>query len=304
MQGIELVRQWYQQHLLPALESEMPETLGHCAIGIAGRGSECFGYDDDISRDHDFQAAACVWLTAQADSEFGFKLTRLFNKVCKESGADSSAKSSALGDSERHVMVIDDFLLRHLGYASVPNTWQQWLYTPEYAFAECVNGEIFHDGPRVFSEIRATLRHGMPEDVRIKKLAARAVMMAQSGQYNYSRCLKHKEPGAAAMALNEFVKNAVSMVFLLNFSFAPYYKWMFRAMRELPVLGSLGRDLENLFSADNKEQLIEKISSFIIAELKNQGLSELDDDYLEPHGFAMMSKIKSREIRTLHIMEG
>lgn len=32
----------------------------------------------------------------------------------------------------------------------------------------------------------------MPEDVRRKKLAARLIFMAQSGQYNYSRCLGHK----------------------------------------------------------------------------------------------------------------
>ena len=37
-------------------------------------------------------------------------------------------------------MVIGDFYRRHTGIPGAPRTWQEWLYTPEYAFAEAVNG--------------------------------------------------------------------------------------------------------------------------------------------------------------------
>lgn len=305
MQAIKASEIWFRQWLLPELQEKLPEVLPLLAAGVAGRGSECFGYDDDISRDHDISRTVTLWLQEKDDAQYGFKLTRIYNDVCKASSAElPPEQESRLGNSERGVVLIEDFFLRHLGYSHVPQSWQEWLYTPEYAVAECVNGKIFHDGSGVFSKMREHIRHGMPEDVRIKKLAARAVMMAQSGQYNYMRCLKHGEAGAAALALGEFVKNGLSMVFLLNFSFAPYYKWAFRAMRELPTLGYLAAEFEKLFSAEDKEQLIEHICAQIISELKNQGLSELDDDYLEPHAFALMSKIRSQELRTLHVMEG
>lgn len=66
----------------------------------------------------------------------------------------------------------------------------EWLYTPEHSLACAVNGRVFYDGCGEFSAVRRELEAGYPEDVRLKKMAARAVLMAQSGQYNYSRCLR------------------------------------------------------------------------------------------------------------------
>ena len=40
----------------------------------------------------------------------------------------------------------------------------------------------------------------MPEDVRAKKIGSCALKAAQSGQYNYARCIKHGEDGAAMLA--------------------------------------------------------------------------------------------------------
>jgi hypothetical protein len=149
----------------------------------------------------------------------------------------------------------------------------------------------------------------MPEDVRLKKLAARAVMMAQSGQYNYPRCLDHKEPGAAALALSEFVRNAISMIFLLNFKFAPYYKWMLRAMRQLDGYSDIADKLEFLLTREAPEmekcKIISDICSRMVKELKAQGvISGTLDNYLENIAIEITSQIRSRDIRSLHIMEG
>ena len=217
-------------------------------------------------------------------------------------------RSSELGDAEDGVVTIEDFYRRHLGFPGAPNDWRQWLYTPDHAFAEAVNGAVFRDDLGVFSGIRDTILNGMPEDVRRKKIAARAVFMAQSGQYNYMRCLRHGEPGAAALALDEFVRNTAQMVFLLNRRFAPYYKWVFRAMRDLPKLGGLSDELTDLLtgggSGEVKAHQIETVCAAIAAELRTQGLSDSEEVYLEPHAFAVQSGIIDRELRALHIMEG
>lgn len=310
MQGISESHNWYKEKLLPLLEKDFPELLPRLAIGIAGRGSECFGFDDSFSRDHDFSGACTIWITEEDEEKYGFKLLRSYQKLLKGSGSNlPNSKESLFGENERTVMVIGDFYRRHIGIPSAPSSWQEWLYTPEHAFAEAVNGEVFRDDSGKFTGIREEILYGMPEDVRLKKLASRAVMMAQSGQYNYPRCLDHNEPGAAALALSEFVRNAVSMVFLLNFKFAPYYKWMFRAMRKLDGYSGIADKLEFLLTREAPEmekcKIISDICSRMVKELKAQGvISGTDDNYLENIAIEITSQIRSRDIRSLHIMEG
>lgn len=54
MKGLELSRKYVEEIYLPFLKEEFPELLERMAIGLAGEGSECFGFDDEISMDHDF----------------------------------------------------------------------------------------------------------------------------------------------------------------------------------------------------------------------------------------------------------
>ena len=312
MRGIDAARRWYESAGAPMLEREFSGVASRIAVGRAGHGSECFGYDDEVSRDHDYFTGFQLWITEADEREFGFRLERAYARLRKEFPPDgegaATTDSSELGDAEEGVTVIGDFYRRHLGFPGAPENWRQWLYTPDHAFAEAANGAVFRDDLGVFSGIRDTILNGMPEDVRRKKIAARAVFMAQSGQYNYMRCLRHGEPGAAALALDEFVRNAAQMVFLLNRRFAPYYKWVFRAMRDLPKLGELSGMLTDLLidggSGAAKADQIESICAQIAAELRAQGLSDREDVYLEPHAFAVQSGIRDRELRALHIMEG
>lgn len=309
MRGIEASRRWYEAYGAPMLEREFAGELDRIAVGIAGRGSECFGFDDGISRDHDFHIRFMLWVSEADERAFGFRLSRAYARLRKDFPPDGEAtRESMLGDTEQGVTVIGDFYRRHLGFPGAPENWRQWLYTPEYAFAEATNGEVFRDGPGVFTGIRETLLRGMPEDVRKKKIAARAVQMAQSGQYNFARCLRHGEPGAAALAMADFVRAAGSMIFLLNRRHMPYYKWMFRAMRQLEKLADMTDPLEFLLTqeadAECRTAIVEDICRAVARELAAQDLSDAEGTYLEPHAFAVMKSIRSRELRELHVMEG
>jgi hypothetical protein len=204
-------------------------------------------------------------------------------------------------------MTISSFFRRHIGLDGVPENPLQWLNIPEYALAEAVNGEVFTDDLGEFSRIREKLLYGMPEDVRRKKVAGHAVMMAQSGQYNFARCLKHGETAAAAVAIHEFVIHAVPLAFLLNFRFAPYYKWMFRAMHQLPQLAGVVPALESLLTGalgnDEKIAVIETIAAKYISVMREQGLSNIQSNYLEDHAFAVIDGIGNQQLRSMHIME-
>ena len=172
-----------------------------------------------------------------------------------------------------------------------------------------VNGEIFRDGSGAVTAARERLAR-YPEDIRRKKLAGSLLLMAQAGQYNYPRCLRHGEKGAAQLAVVEFVRFCMRTVFLLNGVYQPYYKWAFRAMRALPRLSLLAELMEYLLTTDNdgdmaaeKARVIEGVAADVIAELLRQGLTQADCDDLEKHAYAVNDSIADGDIRNLHILE-
>ena len=52
MNGLELSRGYYEAYGKPMLEKDFSDLLPFLAVGFVGSGSEHFGFDDDISRDH------------------------------------------------------------------------------------------------------------------------------------------------------------------------------------------------------------------------------------------------------------
>ena len=306
MRGLDEARLFYEERGREMLRAHFGEVEGRIAVGLAGHGSQCFGFDDAVSRDHDFDRGFCLWLTDEDDARFGVALSRAYRELCGE----SSSEHGMLAESGLGVRRISDFYRRYTGSSGAPESWQQWLSLPAWALAEATNGEVWRDELGVFSAVRETLISGMPEDVRRKKLAARVITMAQAGQYNYARCLSHGEAGAAMLALCEFVRAAAETVFLLNRRHMPYYKWSLRAMRTLPLLADMEGPLEFLLTGENggegdrlKIQLVEDICASVLRELKAQGLTQGGGAYLEAHAFEIQRRIENGAIRALHIME-
>ena len=140
------------------LLDRFPEFESRIAVGLVGRGSQCFGFDDEISRDHDFGKGFCLFLTDADDAEIGVALSRAYREL---TGKDETAHS-ALGSSGTGVIRISDFYRQTIGLSDAPSSWQDWLYTPSSAFAEAVNGEVFRDELGEFSRIRSAIAKGMP----------------------------------------------------------------------------------------------------------------------------------------------
>ena len=311
MKGLEEAKRFYMECGAPMIEREFGEYVGRIAVGLAGHGSECFGFDDEISRDHDFETGFCMWLTREDEAAIGFRLTRAYDRIKSEYCGARLEHTSAIGANSQGVSIIGDFYRRYTGCDGAPATLKDWLFTESAYFAEAVNGEVFRDDLGEFSKIRERIANGMPEDVRLKKIAAAAVRMAQTGQYNYPRCIAHGEEGAAALALCEFVRNAYEMIFLLNKKHCPYFKWTFRALRQLDILSEMCAPLEFLLTADNdetgrkvKREIVEDIALAVADELKNQGLADCEGNYLEPYGFAIQKRIKNAELRNMHVLVG
>ena len=145
--------------------------------------------------------------------------------------------------------------------------------------------------------------------MRCKKLAGNLLLMAQAGQYNYARCLAHGEPAAAQLAVGEFVRHAIAVIFLLNDRYLPYYKWQFRALRALPLLADEAETLELLLTTDNgkamaraKQDMMENLASAVITVLQDQNLTEAVCGDLEKHAYSVNDHIADPALRNAHIL--
>ena len=61
--GIDSSRRFYENVIAPMIHDDFGEYENRIAVGLVGEGSDCFGYDDFMSRDHDFGTGVCLWLT-------------------------------------------------------------------------------------------------------------------------------------------------------------------------------------------------------------------------------------------------
>ena len=52
--GLELAEAYYKAYGQEMLRTKFPQVIGQTAVGLAGYGSECLGFDDEVSMDHDY----------------------------------------------------------------------------------------------------------------------------------------------------------------------------------------------------------------------------------------------------------
>lgn len=312
MNGLEISRAYFDAYGMPMLEEKFPELLPYVAAGLFGSGSECFGFDDELSRDHDFDPGFMLLLPGEdvVDRKQEFALERAYAALPKEFMGVERPMMAPVGGSRRGVMRMDDFFKEKTGSTSGNLTMEQWLAVPSYALAEAVNGQVFFDGSGELTKVREMLAH-YPEDVRRKKLAGHLLLAAQAGQYNFPRCLRHGETAAAQLAVIAFAQSVMEIVFLLNDVYQPFYKWQFRAMRALPKLPFTAELLEYLITTNNdgrlahdKYEVVEDISADIIAELSVQDLTTADCADLEKHAYSVNDGIEDGNLRNMHILTG
>ncbi len=306
MNGLELSKEFYEEYGKPMLEKDFADLLPFLAIGFVGKGSEHFGFDDEISRDHDFEPGFCIFLPDESivDIRQEFLLERAYAKLPKEYKGINRLKMSPVGGNRNGVIRTAKFYEDAVGSPDGNLSAEGWLYIPDYALAEATNGEIYFDEYGEFSKIRENLMN-MPKDIKLKRLAGNILIMAQSGQYNFFRCLKHNEPQAAQLACVEFVNSAMKTVFLLNNKYMPFYKWSFRALKQIKSDFDFVSKLSILLLGDNhseKINVIEEISAEIIAELQRQKLTSVISEDLERHAYSVNDKICDGNIRNMHIL--
>lgn len=308
MKGLELSSAYFEEYGRPMIDNQLAQYKEYIAAGLVGEGSECLGFDDELSVDHDFGPSFCIWVPENIYKQVGTQIQNAYDCLPQDYRGYRRI-TSAQGGGRVGVMSIENFYLKYTGYSRAPEDNMEWFRIPESFLATVTNGKVFMDNLGTFSNIRASLKSFYPTDVVKKKLASRCAYIAQSGQYNYPRCMNRGDNQAAYLACGEFTKNVLGILYLLNETYMPYYKWMFRGTENFRILHDCVDKLRELVmipdTTDNgprKSQIIESICVSIGMELNRRGYTRTTDAFLQTHGEELMRGIEDSRLRNMHIM--
>ena len=305
MKGLEAAKQYYEIYGRQMIRGQFPERADQTAAGLVGYGSECLGFDDEISTDHDYGPSFCIWLPRELYQQCGKEMQAAYDALPKEFMGCSARVEEEQGKGRVGVLCLEDFYLEILGTDRVPETEAEWFSLSEASLSTATNGAVFEDPCGKFTRIREGLLSYYPQEVWRKKLAESLSRAAQAGQYNYARAMKRGERIAAEIALTEFVKETMQIVYLLNKKYAPFYKWMHRGMKELVVCSEIGDMLALLYQIpdpaaawegvgagdflyhlntdDGRVLVIEAVCNVLVQTLNEMELSGRQDNFLQNH---------------------
>ena len=312
MKGLEIAEKYYLEYGAPMMHEQFPELEGIVAVGLVGGGSECMGYDDEISRDHDFEPGFVLFLPPEevVDRSLAFRLERAYAKLPAEFMGLKRNRDVSFDAGRHGVMRAADFFRSKVGDPEGDLSLEKWLTIPEHYLLEATNGKIFRDDLGIVTDVRRKLAY-FPEDVRLKKLAGALMLAEQASNYNYERLLSRGDRAGAALAIGEYVREVISVIFLLARRYKPFYKWQFRALDDLPAYAPLIEDLESLLTTGNstgeaveKRSHIRRINGVLGEAIRAEGLSDYDGLHLDAFAHCVNGKIKDPSLRNMHIMAG
>lgn len=330
LSGLQLARKYWEEYGRPLLTDKYERVRSRIAIGLVGHGSECYGFDDTTSRDHDFAPRFCLWVTDDDAADFGKDLQRDYEALPDtflgySRGSVLRTPRSQGSQRREGVLRIPQFYENLTGYTTPPSDSPseavQWLLLDEASLAAATNGEIFADALGTFSSTRRAFK-AMPDDVRLSLISRRIGMMAQTGQYNFPRMVTRGQLAGAWRSLTEFIHASASLVFLINTpsaaGYLPYYKWEMASLKRLcsrmgTRLSDSYEPLYTIMTAASAASFsdattdafhsvaaqIAAVCSMVVTELKSEGLTTSSEDFLEWHRPYVEEAITNPQLRSL-----
>ena len=300
LSGLELSREYYENYGAPMIHEQFADYESKIAVGLVGEGSECYGFDDSFSADHDFGPEFCMWLDDETYDAIGDKLQAAYDAL-PEQFLGYRRSTTAMGQGRRGVMRIKDFYEKHLHASSYEEI--DFAGIEDYELAVCVNGQVFRDDEGSFSLLRNQLMQGYPEEIRLKKLAQDVAGFSQTGQYNYKRMMDREDSITANLMLSDFAKHAMKLYHHMNNAFPPHDKWLRKSTASLGalensegnlvVLGAIEQIYGKLMMGDSPDDIVSVIDGlgdyFAKALYQLGDISEIDS-YLDHHIGELMFK--------------
>ncbi|MFK3669011.1 DUF4037 domain-containing protein [Leifsonia aquatica] len=238
--GIALSRAFFDAVVAPLLSASLPRLP--FGAGRLGSGSDVLGFDDDVSRDHDWGLRLSLFVPADAVGD----VSALLDDHLPDTFRGLPTRFAFTGESlvRHHVEVtsVTEFAVDRLGFDPRDGIdVHDWLSVSGQAALEVTAGPVFADPTGELAAVRRALAW-YPDDLWRYVLASDWERIAQELPLMARAAEVGDDIGSRIVAarLSRIVMHLAS---LLERTWPPYAKWFGSAFAHLPEADALGRSI-------------------------------------------------------------
>ncbi|KFL25865.1 hypothetical protein JP74_16580 [Devosia sp. 17-2-E-8] len=280
MQGIELSRRFYDDVVGPWLNQAAPG-LRYSAALLA-YGSELLGFDDELSRDHNWGPRVRIYVSRKDFDTHARRLVEEFKAAVpaqflgepagwrnRPHPPANGAEAAGSYDHGLEVHTLEGQLESALGISSVGElTPLKWLSLAEQRLLSFTAGAVFHDDDRRLGKAREALAY-FPDNVWLFKIACQWRRIAEEQAFVGRAGQVGDDIGSRVIAAR-LVRDVMRMSFLLERRYAPYAKWFGSGFAQLPLAASLSPHLEAALSASEWKERGEALAAAYLTLARRQ----------------------------------
>jgi Domain of unknown function (DUF4037) len=275
--GAALSRRYYDEVVGPTVVARWPG-LPHAAARL-GSGSEVLGFDDDMSRDHDFGLRVNLLvppgMTGQIETHLDAVLPEAFDGY--------PIRFATTWDPRvRHRVQVDDvhtFVASRTGIRATDRlTVSDWLSLTGQAVLEVTAGPVFVDTAGDLTSARRRLAW-YPDDLWVYLVATDWVRMAQELPFVGRTADRGDDLGSRVIA-SRLARVAMHLAHLLERRWAPYAKWTGTSLERLPAGAAAAPPLLRAVDAQDwrtREQGLADALRILCRLQRGVGLPAVDD---------------------------
>jgi len=263
--GLQLSELFYKEAVEPILHAKFPGLV--YAAARLGHGSEVLGFDDDMSRDHDWGPRLTLFLPEDVldsekpkiDEALKNDLPHQFHGYSTNWSLPHEDQTLALVESSsgpiHHRVEITStrrFLLEYIGFDIAGElTPADWLTFPQQKLLGITAGKVFHDEV----ELKAVREYfsWYPLDVWLYLLASAWQRIGQEEHLMGRAGEACSEIGSILIA-SRLVQDIMWLCFLMEKRFAPYPKWFGQAFSQLKRSVELTPIFDNVLRSKNWQE--------------------------------------------------
>lgn len=282
IKGLELSESFFNENKALLFKKIPSNAIEYITIGLFGFGSECYGVDDEISEDHDFDQSFIILVEDSVPLTDFLKIKQAYDCLPK------LYKRFCLLNQTKHGVHYMKEYLNYLGVNDIKNISDE-------SKALLLNGKLFYQGfASTFANLRYDIRKNSNYDFLID-LSLKALEINKYIPYNLKRSLDRGDLYTFKSLKNNLVNHLIEFYYIYHKMYLPHDKLRLKLMDNNSIIKKW---IYYILDHDDISKLYEEISAKIIETLHNFNvIKRINTIYIEDYKEEITSFIKEWDIK-------